>query len=76
MHTSLNGWYSQFPVQYSTVLEICLHSRKIYMNIWKMSVILLQELTLENIMCTKGLLLKKMVMYMSLDILNVEIKGS
>ena len=30
MHTSLNGWYSQFPVQYSTVLEICLHSRKIY----------------------------------------------
>lgn len=41
-----------------------------------MSVILLQELTLENIMCTKGLLLKKMVMYMSLDILNVEIKGS
>ena len=40
------------------------------------NVILLQELTLENIMCTKGLLLKKMVMYMSLDILNVEIKGS
>ena len=35
MHTSLNGWYSQFPVQYSTVLAICLHSRKIYFRSYK-----------------------------------------
>ena len=32
------------------------------------------EINIENIMHTKGLLLKKMVMHMSLDILNEEIK--